>query len=136
LRDYRLFSRGRLRYPTTWEGRYAKATKELKEAEDEIHRFYALAALDLAPRYRSDWNYGNAIHDGRMGAWPRGPQERGIEMAKRELLLAGATPGSPQLDNLGPNMSLAKDLLQQKQTDAVVEYVALCARFWEVERGV
>jgi hypothetical protein len=58
-----------------------------------------------------------------------------VEAAKRELLLAGATPGSPQLDSFGPNMSLAKGLLEQDQTDTVVEYFGLCATFWDLERG-
>jgi len=58
-----------------------------------------------------------------------------VEIAERELLLAGATPGSPQLDSFGPNMSLAKDLLEHKQSDTVVEYFRLCAKFWDLERG-
>ena len=32
-------------------------------------------------------------------------------------------------------MSLAKDLLEQNHTDAVVEYFGLCAKFWKNERG-
>jgi tetratricopeptide (TPR) repeat protein len=143
-------------HPTTWEGRYAKATKELSAAKDELMRFYALndaakaafevgktdeakqhaqAALDLAPKYRDDWNYGNAIHDGHMVLGRVALKNGDVETAKRELLLAGATPGSPQLDSFGPNMSLAKDLLEQKQTDTVVEYFTLCAKFWDLERG-
>ena len=143
-------------HPTTWAGRYAKATEELRAAENELFRFYALndaakaafevgkadeakqhaqAAIDLAPKYRDDWNYGNAVHDGHMVLGRVALKNGDVEIAKRELLLAGATPGSPQLNSFGPNMSLAKDLLEQKQTDTVVEYFALCAKFWELERG-
>jgi tetratricopeptide (TPR) repeat protein len=143
-------------HPTTWEGRYAKATEELRAADNELLRFYALngaakaafevgkvdeakelaqSALDLAPKYRDDWNYGNAIHDGHMVLGRVALKSGDVEVAKRELLLAGATPGSPQLDSFGPNMSLAKDLLEQKQTDTVVEYFTLCAKFWDLERG-
>jgi len=142
--------------PTAWEGRYAKSTQQVKAAQDELNRFYALrdaakaafevgktdeskqyaqALLDLAPTYRSDWNYGNAIHDGHMVLGRVALKAGEVEAAKRELLLAGATPGSPQLDSFGPNMSLAKDLLEHKETDAVVAYFALCAKFWELERG-
>src|SRR5262245_55079955 len=143
-------------HPTTWEERYAKAKDELNSAPDELHRFYALndaakaafemgkidearqhaqALVDLAPKYQNDWNYGNAIHDGHMVLGRVALKKGDVDTAKRELLLAGATPGSPQLDSFGPNMSLAKELLEQKQTDAVVEYFALCAKFWELERG-
>jgi len=143
-------------HPTTWEGRHAKAVDELNTATDEVHRFYALndaakaafevgkidearqhaqTALDLAPKFRDDWNYGNAIHDGHMVLGRVALKNGDVEAAKRELLLAGETPGSPQLDSFGPNMSLAKDLLEQKQTDAVVQYFALCGKFWDLERG-
>jgi len=93
--------------PTTWEGRYAKAADELKAAEDDGHMVLGRVALK-----RGD-----------------------VETAKRELLLAGATPGSPQLDSFGPNMSLAKDLLEKKQADTVIEYFALCGKFWKLEDG-
>jgi tetratricopeptide (TPR) repeat protein len=143
-------------HPTTWDERYAKATDELKAADSELLRFYALneaakaafevgkadeakqhaqAALALAPKYRGDWNYGNAIHDGHMVLGRVALKSGDVEIAKRELLLAGATPGSPQLDSFGPNMTLAKDLLEQKQSDAVMEYFTLCAKFWDLERG-
>jgi hypothetical protein len=143
-------------YPTTWEGRYAKAAQELKAADSELDRFYALnqaakaafelgktdearqyaqEVLDLAPRYRGDWNYGNAIHDGHMVLGRVALRAGDVDVAKRELLLAGATRGSPQLNSFGPNMSLAKDLIEQKQTEVVVEYFALCGKFWKLERG-
>jgi len=143
-------------YPTTWEGRYAKAVAELKAAADDEHRFYAIReaakaafetrrldearkyaqeAVDLAGRFRDNWNYGNAIHDGHMVLGRLALKNGQIDVAKSELLLAGKTPGSPQLNSFGPNMSLAKDLLEQKQSDTVIEYFALCGKFWELERG-
>jgi hypothetical protein len=54
---------------------------------------------------------------------------------KRELVEAGKTPGSPQLNSFGPNMSLAKDLLERKETDTVLRYFDLCGKFWELESG-
>jgi hypothetical protein len=58
-----------------------------------------------------------------------------VEAAKRELIEAGRTPGSPQLNSFGPNMSLAKDLLERKETDTVVAYFELCGKFWKMEQG-
>ena len=46
------------------------------------------------------------------------------------LRASGATPGSPQLNSFGPNMSLASDLLQQGETEAVLAYFELCRVFW------
>jgi hypothetical protein len=53
-----------------------------------------------------------------------------IATARAELLLAGETPGSPQLDSFGPNMRLAKELLQAGENAIVLEYFELCQRFW------
>jgi tetratricopeptide (TPR) repeat protein len=142
--------------PITWQGRYDKALKELTTAQDSLHRFYSLneaakatfevgktteaaefahEALDLAPRFRDDWNYGNAIHDGHMVLGRVALRNDEVDAAKRELLAAGATPGSPQLNSFGPNVSLARDLLEKKQSDAVIEYLQLCAKFWKLEGG-
>jgi hypothetical protein len=56
-------------------------------------------------------------------------------MAGRELLEAGKTPGSPQLNSFGPNMALARDLLVAGQRVVVLQYFKLCGAFWESERG-
>jgi hypothetical protein len=143
-------------YPTTWEGRYKKGLEELGAAPDDLHRFYALddaakaafelgkideaetharGALDLATRFRNDWNYGNAIHDGHMVLGRVALRKGDVETAKQELVEAGKTPGSPQLNSFGPNMSLAKDLLERKETDTVLRYFDLCGKFWELESG-
>jgi hypothetical protein len=45
-------------------------------------------------------------------------------------LKAGATPGSPQLDQFGPNFSLARDLLAAGSRDVVVKYCDEVAKFW------
>jgi hypothetical protein len=47
------------------------------------------------------------------------------------LLKAGATPGSPQLNSFGPNMALAKELLDKGEREAVLEYFTLCSKFWD-----
>ncbi len=140
----------------SWPARYTKALERLSAAPDEIHRFFALPdvakaafethrpdearkfaheLLELAGRHQDLWNYGNAVHDGHMVLGRIAPQEGDAATAERELLEAGKTPGSPQLNSFGPNMSLAKDLIKQKRTDAVVEYFDLCSKFWKLERG-
>jgi hypothetical protein len=61
-------------------------------------------------------------------------REGRIEDAKRFLIEAGKSPGSPQLDSFGPDMGLAKDLLEKGERDTVLEYFQLCRKFWEVGR--
>jgi hypothetical protein len=140
----------------SWEGRYAKAAEELETAESDEGRFYALndaakaavevgeledagryatELLELAGRYQDNWNYGNAVHDGHMVLGRIALRSGDVDGAKRELLLAGGTPGSPQLDSFGPNVSLAKDLLEAGETETVVQYFDLCRKFWELEDG-
>jgi hypothetical protein len=114
----------------------ADAAKSAAEVGDMAKaERYALELLDLAPCFPTDWNYGNALHDGHMVlgrvALARGDRES----AKRELLEAGRTPGSPQLNSFGPNMALALDLLRDGESEVVREYFAECSYFWELGRG-
>jgi len=135
--------------------RLAEADAKLSGANSERERFYALAGaaklsfevhmnekaetyawelLDLAQSLERDWNYGNAIHDGNMVLGRLALVYGDPEEAKRRLLEAGKTPGSPQLNSFGPNMSLARDLLVAGEGEVVIEYLKQCLEFWELGR--
>jgi hypothetical protein len=58
-------------------------------------------------------------------------RDKNIALAKASLLAAGGTSGSPSLNSFGPNMSLAKDLIEAGERDVVLEYFALCRNFWK-----
>lgn len=58
-----------------------------------------------------DWNYGNAIFFGNMVQGQVALRRGDLEAARSRLRSSGNTPGSPQLNSFGPNMSLARDLL-------------------------
>lgn len=94
-------------------------------------RTYATEALTLAPSLKGNWNYGNAIHDGNMVLGRIALSEGRKTEAIRYLHAAGDTPGSPQLATFGPNMSLAKDLLEHGERDVVLEYFEQCRKFWK-----
>ena len=96
---------------------------------------FANEALSGAAKYQHDWNYGNAIHKGNLVLGRVALRNNDTDEAKRRLKLAGQTPGSPQLDSFGPNMILAKELLQVGETDAVLEYFKLCEKFWDLDNG-
>ena len=91
---------------------------------------YATELLESASQFQDDWNYGNAVHDGHLVLGRLAFRGGDAETAKAELLAAGETPGSPQLNSFGPNMALAKDLLELGDTDTVLEYFRRCEGFW------
>lgn len=95
-----------------------------KQSADEL--------LSMAPSYPRDWNYGNAIQDGNLVLGRLALKDGRIDEAKERLLAAGNSPGSPQMDSFGPNMSLAKDLLDKGERDVVLQYFDLCRKFWEL----
>ena len=113
-----------------------RGVKALNKAKNEEERFYALgdAAKEaysageysdakkyadelsaLVPKFKGNWNYGNAIQDYNLILGRIALREGQIEKAKDYLIGAGKSPGSPQMDTFGPNMSLAKDLLEKER---------------------
>jgi len=108
----------------------AKESFEVGRTDDA--RKYANELLALAPKYLGDANYGDAIQDGNLVLGRIALKEGRIEEAKARLLEAGKSPGSPQMDSFGPNMSLAKDLLEKGERDVVLQYFDLCRKFWSM----
>ena len=132
------------------------ATKKLSSATTESERFYALRdvakqsfvlgkaddarkyaseMLTLLPKFQGDWNYGNAVHDANLVLGRIAVAEGRMIEAKQYLIEAGRTPGSPQINSFGPNMSLAKDLLEKGERDVVIQYFEFCRKFWKLDRG-
>jgi tetratricopeptide (TPR) repeat protein len=143
---------GRVPPPTPQE-RLDRATNELAKANSPEERFYALndaakesfvagrtddarkyaqEILALLPKFKGDWNYGNAVQDGNLVLGRIAVREGRVDEAKRYLIEAGKSPGSPQMNSFGPNMSLAKDLLEKGERDVVLEYFELCRKFWKM----
>ncbi|MGD9682688.1 MAG: tetratricopeptide repeat protein [Candidatus Obscuribacterales bacterium] len=54
-----------------------------------------------------------------------------LEEAKRHILKSGAVTGSAVLNSFGPGFDLAKELLEKGEREVVLEYLALCERFWK-----
>jgi len=123
------------------------------ELSDELRRGYLLTDLgasafhagniEKAAAYAEemlevnvdDWNYGNRIHYGNLTLGQIALLEGNIEEAKSRLVAAGETPGSPQLNSFGPDMTLAQELLEHGEAEVVLEYLSLCLKFWELDRG-
>jgi tetratricopeptide (TPR) repeat protein len=96
---------------------------------------YASELLQAAPEFKHDWNYGNARHNGNIILGRIALRRDDIAGAKEHLLAAGQTPGSPQLNSFGPNMILAKELLEKNERDVVLAYLESCEKFWKMDRG-
>jgi hypothetical protein len=139
-----------------WPARHAEAKSRVESARTDEERFavlptlakasfevgaideaeaYARELLSLAVRFPGNWNYGNAIHDGHSVLGRVALARGDVAAAKQELVEAGRTPGSPQLGSFGPNVSLARDLLNSREVAAVTEYLRSCQSFWEMENG-
>ena len=79
---------------------------------------------------QSPLTLGGPIHDGNMVLGQVALRKGDRGGAEQYLLRAGATPGSPQLNQFGPNFSLARDLLQAGSRDVVLRYCDEVAKFW------
>jgi hypothetical protein len=139
--------------------RYTASMTKLADAKDDYSRWLALGdaalwsvnvgRLDDASayarelhaglvKYRTDWNYGNAVSKAHSAHGRVALQRGDLARAIRELALAGASPGSPQMDSFGPNLSLARDLLATNDAiarDAVRAHFDDIAKFWRLEAG-
>ncbi|MEW6736267.1 MAG: RNA polymerase subunit sigma-24 [Acidobacteriota bacterium] len=114
-------------------GDLAKAS--LAAGQDQEARNYSLELLERASNNRNSalkWNYGNAIHDSNTILGRLALRAGDLETAKQHLIKSGATPGSPQLNTFGPNMILAKELLERGEQKTTLQYLELCANFWEL----
>jgi hypothetical protein len=106
------------------------APAALAASETAKAKSYAVELLKQAAMLRDDWNYGNAIHVGNIVLGQIAVASKDLAEAKRRLLEAGKTPGSTQLSSFGPEMLLAKELLEKGEREVVLNYLDLCDKFW------
>jgi hypothetical protein len=111
-----------------------RGTAELALRLGDLDRAASLARelLAIAEHYRTDFDYGNAVHHGHLILGLVALRRGDRVTAGQELLAAGHTPGSPQLSSFGPNMKLARDLLKAGEREVVLRYFEECATFWKI----
>jgi hypothetical protein len=105
----------------------APTTDEAKAAAIEL--------LGLAEGYKTDWNYGNAIHKANSSLGRIALRQGDRSAARKHLLESAKSEGSPQMNSFGPNMIFAKEMLEAGEKVAVIEYLQLCANFWAMDEG-
>ena len=97
-------------------------------------RHYAEQMLEDLPRptWDSDgWDAGNRVHYANLILGRIALAEGDLAKAGVHLIAAGQTQGSPQLNSFGPDMALAKRLLDRGAAQTVTAYLELCLDFWE-----
>ncbi len=116
----------RERFPLLGEA--AKNCMDL--GQDQQAEQLALELEKLLPENRSNPRYGEALHYDQIVLGRLALKHGNVAAAEAHLLAAGRTPGGPNLNWYGPNMSLAHDLLVAGDRQPVLQYLALCERFW------
>ena len=96
----------------------------------DLARELAIEYLEIASSRKENWNYGNALHHSNLILGRIALKNEDLITAKKHLIIAGATPGSPQLNSFGPNMRLAKELLEKGEKETVIQYINMTKRFW------
>ena len=93
--------------------------------------FYAERMLDgRIPNPPSQ--FGDAVHKGNLVLGRLAVSQGRIADAVKFLHASAATGGSGILGSFGPNMQLAKDLLELGEREAVLTYFEMCRTFWKL----
>jgi tetratricopeptide (TPR) repeat protein len=110
---------------------YSFEAGEFDKAKDYATRAVA-AKAKVSPEHPADWVSDSVFH-GHMVLGKLALRDGDTQAAGRQMLEAARTAGSPGLNSFGPNMSLAKLLLERGERTVVVEYLHLCETFWTCE---
>jgi hypothetical protein len=94
---------------------------------------YAQELITLLPSFQQNQEYGNAVHDANLTLGRIAVREGRMDDAKRHLIESVGSPGGRLMDH-GPDMSLAKDLLEKGERQVVLDYFTLCRKFWNFGR--
>lgn len=89
-------------------------------------------ATELLQRAQENKAYsGDAVYTGNAVLGLVALRQGSVSQARQYLLDAGKTTGSPMLGSFGPDFTLARELLDQGEKDAVLEFLTECRGFWK-----
>jgi beta-lactamase regulating signal transducer with metallopeptidase domain/tetratricopeptide (TPR) repeat protein len=111
------------------------AMMSLAAGDLEKARSYASDILKGASANTANSYYVLNIHHANMVLGRIAVREGKLDDAKKYLLDAGKIPGYPSLNTFGPNMALAKDLLEKGDQATVLAYFQECGVFWTMSGG-
>ena len=119
-----------------------KLQDSLRQIEEHVGLASLEAGLDMAAikssaeaalakdKETKSWNHGNIIFTQHSLLGRVALREGKLDEAKKHLLAAGHTPGSPQLNSYGPSFIFARELAEKGERDTVIAFLDLVARFW------
>jgi hypothetical protein len=129
-----------------YEGAYAAANPQMRIAilSDVAKAAFEAGALDKAAEYANNmltttdgysFNRGDRIYYGNYVLGMIALQKEDIATAEKYLLEAGETSGSPSLNSFGPNMRLARKLLDRGKRETVLAFLKKCSKFWKSSKN-
>lgn len=95
-------------------------------------REYAERLLFEATNQSRSWPSGDAVHKGNIVLGRIAVVEGRLTDAVQFLRASVEIEGPSLLTSFGPNMSLAKDLLERGETESVLSYFEACRVFWKL----
>ncbi|MCH9052501.1 MAG: hypothetical protein IIA72_15740, partial [Proteobacteria bacterium] len=95
---------------------------------------YANELLEAGTKPGNEKRRGTTVHHGNIILGRIALKQGKKDNAKAFLIEAGRSSGGGTLGSFGPNMALAKELLEAGEKSAVIEYLRLCKNFWDYAR--
>jgi tetratricopeptide (TPR) repeat protein len=116
--------------PDWYRGSLLMAAKAALEANDinKARQFATTALVQVGSR--NDGTTGQTVHDSHVVLGRVALRTGNLAEAKVHLQQAGQVTGGGTLTSFGPNMSLAKELLERGERESVVRYLDACGAFW------
>jgi hypothetical protein len=115
---------------TSWRVLESLAALALEIGDQAAAGKYADALMNRVPAIPEEGMRGQVLHKAHIFAGRLELAKGNIDAAKEHLLAAGRVQEAVTLSSFGPNMSLAKELLEHGQKDVVLQYLDQCAKFW------
>ena len=101
------------------------AMVSVEAGELNLAKQYATQLLETSDRPK-------AIHHGNLVLGRVALRNGDFDSAKRHLIAsADGVKGGPGLSTSGPNMTLAKELLEKGEGAVVLDFFELCRKFWK-----
>ena len=113
----------------------ALAAKDFAKASSYANELMALGQSQQNQPGFGPSIYGNSTHVGNIVLGQIAMVNGNVNSAKEHLLSAARISGSPTLSSFGPDMQLAKELIEKGERDTAIAYFDLCATFWTNDRG-
>ena len=98
---------------------------------DSIYRWASVTGYITWPR----WDFDDFVNTSSAVKGRLALRDNKVAVAKTYLMESAMVKATPTLASFGPNMSLAKALLEAGESQVVIDYLEACRSFWEHDLG-